>query len=441
MRHVVLAAAVALLCLVTAGTALAQMQMGAETHTNLSTNVEVNETGTTLEQQVEHQEQRGVGVAEQLKEHIREKAKNASKEWHARIVEKVRERLHNAGERYIKARNEYKVTKEEYMKLKQHGKFNFGHAKRYCLAGGVYIEKWFDRIESMVLNSNMDNETKEAMLARIEDERSAFEEKLQAINESQTPEELRNAVKDLKEEWKSTRILVKATAMQVVIVKIENVINKADDLQLRLEERITETNDTKLAAILEDYAAKLDEAKAKLDEAKGILTNAETQKDINEARGLIIDAIHLLKDAFKDVREIVKELKVGQGRIFFGNQTGELFARGNGTAEFEGMGIIVVRGSGDLSVKPDTAIVTLVGFGNKSVEDGVAKVSGQGKAVIRGKDIKVKIEGEHITLFAKGYGTAYLEGNGTYRVKKLPKYNMTEETYTGSVTVEIGGEQ
>ncbi len=439
MRRVVLAVAVALLCLVTAGTALAQMKMNVETgtwitnteHANVSTSMEVNETETGVTAGQHHQ----LGVEENKSVEEKHEVKHE-------LMEKVRERLHNAGEKYIKARDEYKAIKKEYTNLRQHGKLSFGHAKRYCLAGGTYIEKWFDRIENMVLNSNMDNETKEAMLARIEDERAVFEEKLQAINESQTPEELRNAVKELKEEWKSTRILVKATAMQVVIVKIENVINKADDLQLRLEERICETNDTKLAAILEDYAAKLDEAKDKLDEAKDALTNAETQNDINEARELIVDAIHLLKDSFKDVREIVKELGVRQGKIFFGNQTGELFARGNGTAEFEGTGIVVVRSSGELTVEPNTAIVTLVGFGNQSVEDGVAKVSGQGKAVIRGKDIKVTVEGENISLFIKGYGTAYLEGSGTYRVKKLPRYNMTEEkTYEGSVELEIGGEQ
>ncbi|AEA47608.1 hypothetical protein [Archaeoglobus veneficus] len=463
MRRVMLAV-VALLCLVgvtaVMATAMAQpMQLhvstemheeNSDTSVSTSTELEVNETETTLEQEVTHQTgmHGGVMVKEQVREHVKEQ--NAGAVQQVRVMEKVRERLHphKVEEDYMKAKHDYKAIREEYHKLKQQGRADFGHAKRYCLAGGMYIENWFDRIENMILTSNMDEETKEAMLAKIEEERAAFEEKLQAINESETPEELREAVKELKEEWKNVRVLVKAVAMQVAIVRIETTIEKAEDLQLKLEGQITELDDAKLAAMLEDYAAKLEEAKEKLNEAKDILVDAETREDVHEAQQLIREAISLLRDAFKDVREIVRtsaelrlQIREQEGKIFFGNQTGELFVVGNGTAKFEGTGIVVVRGSGEITVEPETAIVTLVGFGSKSVEGGVAKVSGEGKAVIRGENIKVTIEGENIKLFVKGYGTATLEGEGIYRVKKLPQYNMTEETYEGSVEVEIGGEQ
>jgi hypothetical protein len=414
---------VALVCLVgLIGTALAQMQTEEYVDTNVDTTTELEVNETTIKQQMKRQ----VKVKEQS------------------LQEKVQKRLHKleVEKELIKARDNYKAAREEYMKLRQEGKVNFGHAKMYCLAGGVYIEKWFDRIESMILNSDMDNETKEAMLAKIEEKRITFEEKLRAVNESQTPEELRNAVKELKDEWKNIRVIVKAAVMQVVIVKIETIVEKAELLELKLEERINEVNNTELAAILEDYAAKLEEAKEKLEEAKKVLIDAETRENINEAQKLIRNAISILKDAFKDVREIVKFLMKPQereGKVFFGYQTGELFVKGNGTARFEGTGIVVIRSTGEITVEPETAIITLVGF-NKSVDNGVAMVSGEGKAVIRGKNISVVVTGD-LKLFVKGYGTAYLEGEGVYRVKKLPGYNMTEEIeYSDGDSIKIGSE-
>ena len=450
MRAVVVALVFAVLCLGTAMAQDMQLQVGTETHeehsnTNVKTETELEVGETTTLEQTQAETTAGTAgtqIVKIIKEQVGEQ--NAGQQ--LKVTEKVRERLHKHAakieEGYAKAKQKYKILREKYMKLKQEGKLDFGHAKKYCFAAGIYIEKWFDRIETLILNSKMDNETKEAMLARIEEERAIFEEKLQAVNESETPEELREAVKELKEEWKNVRILVKAAVMQVVIVKIENVVEKAEDLQLKLEERINEVGSDELAAILEDYEAKLEDAKDKLEEAKDILTTAETREDVNEAQKLIRDAVSLLRDAFKDVREIVKGLREERkGKVFFGNQTGELFARGNGTAKFEGKGIVVVRGNGTLIVEPDTAIVTLVGFGSKSVENGVAKVSGEGRAVIRGENIKVTIEGESLRLFIKGSGSVYLEGEGSYKVKKLPKYKMTEEVYEGSVEVEIGGEQ
>jgi len=95
-----------------------------------------------------------------------------------------------------------------------------------------------------------------------------------------------------------------------------------------------------------------------------------------------------------------------------------------------------------LTVEPEDAVVTLVGFSVKSVEGGVSAISGEGKAVIRGENVTVKVDGEDIKLIVKGYGTLTLDGKGVYRVKKAPSEEMSEEIeYEGNVTVEFGGEQ
>ena len=130
-----------------------------------------------------------------------------------------------------------------------------------------------------------------------------------------------------------------------------------------------------------------------------------------------------------------------EGKIFFGNETGEAWVSGEGTAEFTGTAIVVIRGNATIEVA-QRSIVTLVGFDVKSVEGGMSRISGEGKAVIRGENITLKVESHDFKLIVKGYGTLTLDGKGTYRVKESPQAEMSEELpYEGSVTIEFGGEQ
>jgi len=129
-----------------------------------------------------------------------------------------------------------------------------------------------------------------------------------------------------------------------------------------------------------------------------------------------------------------------QGRVFFGNQTGELFARGDGKAVIKGTGIVVAQGNGTIVVDPSSAVRAATGFGAKTTGNDISEINGRGVVVVRGENVTVTIEGTHLKIFAKGYGSAYLEGNGTYKVKKLPTSDMTEEEYDGEVTIEFGGE-
>lgn len=371
-------------------------------------------------------------------------------------AEEIREKYRERAEKYREFKERYEKEREEYMKMREKARDlrgeKFEHAKRFVWAGGNMGIAYLERLRLYVETApRISNESREEILAQIDEYTSLLEEKVNKVNESTTPEELREAVKELRDTWMEVKKGIKGIVGQIVAAKLETVIDRAELVESRLEEKIVAlqqagVDTTKLEEILSDYSEKIDLAEEKIEQAKEKFKEAGSAEDMDrliaEGHSLLRDATRYLKEAFKDVKEFVKELmpRLREGRIFFGNETGEVWAKGDGIAEITGDAIVRVTGEGTLKVTPADAVIKVVGFGNRSDGDKVT-YTGEGKAVIRGKDITVRIEGEDIVLFAKGKGSLYLEGEGYYRVKKLPGEEMTDETeFEGSLTVQFGGE-
>ncbi|AGK61098.1 hypothetical protein Asulf_01098 [Archaeoglobus sulfaticallidus PM70-1] len=352
-----------------------------------------------------------------------------------------------AKERFEKAREEFKRAKKVGIK-DEHG---LRMAKGYMVAGFDLAERWLERLRVHVINmaekEQITEETKLRLLAKIDEKLAEIEELKSQINETSSPEELREVVKEIRKEWREIRKEMDGLAGFVAVAKVENLVERSKQVGLKLGAKIEEleaagVDTTELEVTLEDFSAKIDKAEELVGKAEDMFEEGK----VAEGHKTLREAIMTLKDAFKNVKEIVAELKeqhrhrIQEGKIFSGNETGEAWVTGNGTAEFTGTGVVVVRGNGTLEVSPEDAIVTLVGFGVKSVEGNVSAISGEGKAVIRGENITVRVEGEDIKLIVKGYGTLKLEGEGKYRVKKNPQEAMSEEIeYEGEVTIEFGG--
>lgn len=352
-----------------------------------------------------------------------------------------RAKMDMARNNYENAMKKYNEAKEKYQKAR--GKaVNETLAKDFLLRGIDVVENWLNVLERRINNMAIDNETRDELIGQINEYRDRLNEMRDRVNNAETIEELREVAKDLRNLWMEIRSGIRGIVGQVVVAKLNVVVEKAEQVELRIEEKIEILNEngydtSALSALLEDYSNNLDLAREKLDVAKEKFKDG-TPEEMREGQQAVRDAMGYLRQAFSDVRKIINILKdIRTGRVFYGNKTGEVWAMGDGVAEISGSAIVVVRGNGTLTVSPSDAVVSVVGFGN--VEDGT--YTGHGKAVIRGKDINVRIEGTDIRMFAKGHGTLSLDGTGVYRVKKLPDEEMTEETpYSGTVEVTFGGE-
>jgi len=105
--------------------------------------------------------------------------------------------------------------------------------------------------------------------------------------------------------------------------------------------------------------------------------------------------------------------------------TGLLFAKGEGEAIISGdIAFFKVSGSGEVIITDYSgdAIVRSKGFGevekpDTGTEPRVWRYEGTGTVVAKGSNLSIKVEGKNLRLAVKGTGTAYLEGEGMYRIK------------------------
>ena len=420
-----------------------------QTHLRLHNQTCVQNVGMPMKEHGPHGGWHGIRTIEkrierkQIEERIRE-----MKIRHR--IAKVRMGIQKATIMVENAKMRYEKAREMYMKFRARGLKDpetFRYAKQYVYFGVDYIEKWLERLMVQVQNANMGEDQKEMLMERIQNCLMALNESKNAVNSSTTPDELENAVAKLRKTWSEIRIEIKSIVGQLAVAKLEVVVNKAEDVALKLEGEIealnaSNVNVTELNGLLDDCMKKLDEARQKLNESNEKFEEMLTAKNPNElyieGRHLLIEARDLIREAFFDMKKIYYEIQhLRVGHLFFGNETGELLVVGNGTAEIHLTGVAVIVADGNVTISPATSVVTMVGF-ESSVEGGVASGYGHGKAVVRGKNVTIKVQGDFMRIFVKGKGTATLNGEGIYKLKKSPHERMVETNYSGTVTLEFG---
>lgn len=301
-------------------------------------------------------------------------------------------------------------------------------------------------IKEKVENSSVDYPEKEALLEEIEGHIADLSAVREDIESASTIEELKQAAKELKKEWLEAKVsLKKAIGLRWIFV-MEKMLDKADNVKERVQELIEEyqaqgKDTTMLERWLEKFTADTDRAREKLEEAKERLMELERNRAVNK---FLIREDHALKMAVKYMRHSHLQLK---RIIWFMNhqQTGAvdlegsgiLFAAGNGSVIIEGSGIVKICGNGTVTA-PEDSVIVAVGFGNKSVDNGTATYTGEGKIIIKGEDITVTAEGT-LKVFAKGSGAVHLEGTGVYKVKgfAVSSNGFVEEEYSQEVQEEV----
>jgi len=398
-----------------------------------------------------HEKQHGIAehekVREKLKERIKERVKDVQMKRNAtEIAVKMREMKKISD----KARENYIMAKKKYMELKARGLKDpetFRWAKQYIHSGVDYAERWLERLKVQVQNANMGEDQKERLMVKIENCLMALEEKKAKINNSKDPEELKEAVKELRKTWNDVKIEIRSIVGLLATNKLEVLVSKAEDVVAKLEGEIealeaSGVDVSKLKELLNESEENLNLAREKLEEAYDKfeeMADADNPNEVYvEGKQLLKEAREHIKKAFTDIKAIYREIRqLRVGQVFYGNETGELLVVGSGSAEIQFSGVMVVLATGNVTVTPSTAVVTVVGF-ERGVEGGVSELSGHGKAVIRGENVTVKVDGDFMRIFVKGKGTATLEGEGIYKLKKTIKEKMVEDTFSGAVKLEFG---
>ncbi len=332
-----------------------------------------------------------------------------------------------------RAREAYERARIQYMRLRHRGLNDpetFRYAKRFVCSGINYIERWLETLMIRVQTMNIGEKQKLMITERIRNDLKALNESLIEINGSSTPNQLRDAVKDLKEVWSRVKVDMRAIVGQIVVTKLRSVTEKAEEIAMRIG---AWANRTAVQQKIEDCLNKLEMARRKLE-----LANEKFEKMINatnpmrlylEGKRLVIEAKDLIRSAFGDMKSAYLEVRIG--RIFYGNKTGFVHVVGKGNAKLDISGFAVIAVNGTVEVTPSTAVVRSVGLRGKN-----GTFTGHGRIIVRGDNVSMIVNGS-FRIFVIGKGTVNLNGSGYYKIRKSIGTKAETGTF-GNATLELG---
>jgi len=266
-----------------------------------------------------------------------EKAREIAKE----KIEQARERYQIAKEKYLKARERYQIAKEkitraktalkeckdgeseECVRIRQTIRSN---SKDYLanIADKVIatLEKIKSKIES---NEQLSEEEASDLLEKIDTEIQEVEDAkdvIQDLTNQSSAEEVREAVRTIKEAWKGTRVTLKKSVARLLNAKIGGIIVKSEQLEAKLQRILTRLeaagNDvTNLEDLIDKFHNKIEEAKDKWEQARQKYAQAvkpgqidEAMKEVNQK---IREAHEKLKESHQTLKEIINKIREMKG--------------------------------------------------------------------------------------------------------------------------------
>ena len=320
----------------------------------------------------------------------------------------------------------YKKFKQLALKLGLRSKEGFEYAKLYVVHGLLSAEDFLNLVKVNVISLNTSNDTKEKILSEIDEMIDNLQKRIENVNNTTSPEELRKAVKEVREYWISVKPKIRIYGELFVVSKFYDIAERAEMIGMNVQANATE----KVKDLLKLYFEHVDKAKELLEEAKDkIVKGEDAMEEIREARKELIQAFVTLREIYKSLgREKLKGLSLG-------NETGQMWAKIEGNLSVSGRVVVVLKGEGKVDVN-EKSIVTVVGFEKVGESNGKVTYEGKGSIVAKG-DVNVSARGE-FKMFVKGRGVVYLEGKGEYVIKPLPEEEIVHSELRGNETLMIG---
>ncbi|WP_456478064.1 hypothetical protein [Geoglobus ahangari] len=257
-----------------------------------------------------------------------EKRKELQERWKERLeeIKEYRERIKDRNEHIREMKERYKEKymeeREKYEQLKHRGLDDpevFNYARGFVVNGIGFAIAHLDSLENRVIAMNLSDDRTAEILGDIDVLKVTLEEWKAVINNSTTPEELRENVKEFREEWQLIRIKINAVTSKVVALKFEEVIEKAENRTWMIEDKIAALKElgvdtSEIEEAYHEYLSGLAEAKGKITEALQHFENAinantysVAKEEYEEGKDAYHEAIDKFKDTMDELRDVFKE--------------------------------------------------------------------------------------------------------------------------------------
>ncbi|MEW6528659.1 MAG: hypothetical protein AB1391_02105 [Candidatus Micrarchaeota archaeon] len=346
---------------------------------------------------------------------------------------------------YADAKQDWIIAKDRYIQYKNAENLAnaLDKAKNFMSKACNTMEKYLRmarvRVETI---TGIDETERTNTLAEIDADIAGIQQIKTDVESATTKEDLKNAANKVKNKWNDVKVHVKRFVGKILSAKIDYILDKADDVSKRIQTKIDElkirgADTVELEALLVDFNSKVALAEGQYELAKAKFGQIQNVQDADrlfrEGHEFIKKAANYLKEAHNTtLKNNIEKLKTKMQEF---NGTGNLYAKGNGTAVLTGSGTVKVNGAEGTLTIVDYASdvqVTIIGQGTKTVNGSTTIYTGfDGAATITGSNMHITIEGTNIDLEASGTGTVILTGHGTYRKSKTG----TETNWKSSGTV------
>ncbi len=252
-------------------------------------------------------------------------------------------------ERFAEAKERFKEAKEAFLSERASVKAKIADAKRACkdnedseecvnlreeaaLEAKSYMSHAIDTIESVLEKRKSKIEELMARADASADVKARLQARLDKINlklehlselraeveAATTKEEIKDAAKSLRREWKGIKKESDASSGDILSHRFSFAVKRAESLERKLERTLDRLESkghdvSSVSAQVISFHSHIDKAAELAKEARVKFGQGKTEDDIKKGHSLLVEAHTELKLAHQDLKNIIRSLKINAG--------------------------------------------------------------------------------------------------------------------------------
>ena len=333
------------------GQSVVDVEVDAEVKTESKTEVETEENDSETEEEVEVKTEEKDGEVKEetrVKTKTRDGLKTVTKVKRELKVDlhKARERLEESKERFHEAREKQHEQREKVLELhKKVRRCNSetedcaalklelrvgvkNHLQKSVQVVERSLEKLTKTVEKMEDLSEEEKENALVLIADLGSELDAQKAKIDSFTNETTQEEIRAAIKDLKELNQKVHKLQRRLVGLLVNAKLHVLVEKQAELHAGMQARIdalaeTGADTSELEVILAEFDAKVEELKQDYETAKQKWMAAKNAEDFDRFNRELRAAQHEVRKDLQDLKHILRKFVAEYKELTKGSEEAE----------------------------------------------------------------------------------------------------------------------
>lgn len=217
-------------------------------------------------------------------------------------------------DKWVKARDRYRLTKDK-MELRD----SVTSAQKFVLRADDTVIQYLGLVKTRLeLSKSMNESVKQGLVSEINSSVDWFREKNVVLANTSNKKELIIHAKEIRDRWRTTRVLVKKTSGLVINSKINSILLKSERVSEKIEARIVKleqggVDTTELRSLLRDYNGKVGLARErhlKAGKRFGEVSDVKgADQLLREGNALIRESNNYLKESYPALKKIIRDFK------------------------------------------------------------------------------------------------------------------------------------